>query len=165
MKKKITDKLKKAIISAAEETDKAILPKIEKELHVTYKSVIREWYDNYDPLYQRHYRLYDIFDTKRTRIGIKYGFFKSNIDYGSYTDYVYDITFSEGWHGGNDRGLNHPDLGTPWYLKPGTQDGWIRQAEKSFSPREMMIERVHEYEPIWQREMRDTLMENIRRRM
>lgn len=165
MATKITDKLKKAIIEAAEETDKSFPKKVEKELHKTYKSVITEWYNSYpDPIYQRHYRLYDTFNTNIRDSKIKGSFSTDAIDYGRYTDYIFDLTIMEGWHGGADRGDGHPNMGVPWYRNLQTNT-WLRPAVRTFSPYEMMINKVHKQEPIWQKEMKNTLMDNIKRRL
>lgn len=161
MARGITADIAKALMKAAKETDKTFPKKVEKELKETYKSVIREWYDSYDPTsYRRKYRLTDMFEVKSRTGSVKYRFHTDDVDYGGKEDYIYSIAMMGGWHGGADRGAGHPNPGTPWYrnLRSNT---WLRPAERSFSPYENMMEIMNIKVPLWQQQMTDEFMKNF----
>lgn len=169
MAKRITEDLRKAITAAAEELDKTFPKKVVYELNDTYKDVIKSWYDSYDaPAYKRRrkHRLNDVFKANANKTKIIYSFSTDDIDYGNggLTDYVYDLTMKDGWHGGADKGEGHPNEGTPWYWDK-INYVWLRPAVKTFSPYEKALEEIHKKERVWQSEMKDAFKDAMKRRL
>ena len=150
--------------------------KLEKELKETGKKVIDDWYSSYIPnQYVREYSLYKSF-----RVQVKNG--KFSVSFSSNymkayrhrvsNDYIFDNSFVDGWHGGANKGKNHPFSGYPMYREPVPYyTHWYYIAEQSFPPYERMCNEMNkkiddinnEYNTEFRREILDKIDKKLSR--
>lgn len=144
---KIADDIINSIINRAnnalKDAYKEALPKIEKNVKKQWKSAINEFYNSYNPIYySRSYSLYNLLSTRITSDNIYISTDSNNLN-GSYRvddDYIYDIIYKEGWHGGATDGIDsfgkyHPKPGIPYWRTPTPiYSHWGNQSIKTVSP-------------------------------
>ena len=119
------------------------------------KKVIDEWYSDYIPnSYRRIYSLYKAFRVQVKSNGqysVSFSYkYMSSFNHNSNTkkpinnEYIFDNSCLEGWHGGADKGPNHPFPGYPMYREPYPYyTNWYYIAEKSFSPYEQIMDEMN----------------------
>lgn len=131
------------------------------------RSAIDDFYSDYmpkgsDPIfYTRQYSLY-----KAYRIIVEDGHFEVDYNWeymddeihGELTEYIYNIAFIRGYHGGATSGDGHPASGIPYWRTPfPTFDNWGRPAAISRSPYMVIEEEAQKYIDIqgkrWQKEI------------
>lgn len=126
----------KAEIKVNTETPKIDIKKITSEynkriakiLYYKIKKISNEaiahYYNAYTPrMYKRKESLYDAVD-----YGIRngedfyweYGADLINVRHRASNEYIFDVMFMEGWHGGAKNGPGHPSPGTPYWKYPPT---------------------------------------------
>lgn len=130
---------------------------IKKELQDVGEKVIDDWYESYIPnSYWRQYSLYKAF---KVSVNKNKGSFNVSFSHtymkkfkhltgkrtSDINEYIFDISFMQGWHGGANKGKDHPYPGIPFYREPHPYYTlWYYAAEKSFSPYERMYEKMNE---------------------
>lgn len=112
------------------------------------KNVISDWYSKYTPskYYHRKDRLYKSIKVIKSGTSVTYDLDFSL--YGEDNDYVENLVYEEGWHGGLKTGKGHPDGKTPWYsyVKDNGWRVWLRPAKQSFSIKEQIDEKINTYD-------------------
>lgn len=154
-KERAISAIKKAIMKNREMKIK-YTKKIKKELNLVGEKVIDDWYSSYIPnVYIRQYSLYKTF---KVSASVQKGTFNVSFSssymkgYDHFTgkkttdinEYIYDISFMQGWHGGANKGPNHPFPGIPFYRDWPYHQNWYYAAEKSFSPYEVIYEKMND---------------------
>ena len=143
---------------------------LREHFNIIAESAIEDFYKDYTPAgYARKYDMYNAY-----KITVELDDFEINYDvefdpkymkyHGDLNDYLFNIVFEQGWHGGADKGNGHPEPGVPWYrnmaLINKTGDDyesmnpnifWLRRAERSLSPYEQMSKRMDEYKDKWEK--------------
>ncbi len=157
------------------------LEKIKKELNEVGKSVINDWYKEYSPnIYKRLGSLYKAFRVQVKKDGSYSVSFSSsymkafhhitNKKHPIDNEYIFQNSFMEGWHGGADKGKNHPFPGYPMYREPYPYfTRWYYIAEQSFSPYERMVDEMkakleeieNEYDEEFQKEILNKIKKKI----
>ena len=97
-------------------------------------NTITEWYSSYDPImYNRRGSLYNMFEVRIN--GTKLLVDIDGEGLAGLDEYLYNLTFIRGYHGGADKGEGHPQYGIPYWRKPIPQfTQWGRPAQRNFSP-------------------------------
>lgn len=147
MKTRNLDRAIASIIKAKGKIEKMneIYPKLYyDELNEIGKHVISMWYATYDPIYyhrQMSLRNAYLVSLEDTEYSVRFD--SSLINAYSHhqdNDYIYELTFIQGYHGGDTIGQNHPNKGIPYWRTPFPQlTNWGRPAKKSWSPYYMMV--------------------------
>ena len=86
-----------------------------------FETCIEQYYGDYSQkYYKRTNSLYDVYDLKLDGTKVTWHFGPEHIKHSHRVsnDYIYQKMFVEGWHGGANKGPNHPSVGTPWYRSP-----------------------------------------------
>ena len=99
IKQAIIDNANKIIQNAIIKT----MPKLINEVELIVKTAIDDYYDSYVPhIYKRTESLYSIFDIEYTKNGFNIIFDegKMNNNHRADDDYIYDVMFKKGYHGG-----------------------------------------------------------------
>lgn len=144
MRRRDIEALIKAIekgIVKIDKMNKKYPQKYRDEAYMVCDSIITDWYSQYDPIfYNRSGSMYKMFEVKTNGTKLIVDFDGDSLD--GLNKYIYDIAFVGGYHGGADKGANHPRPGIPWWRTPIPEfSEWGRPAKKSFSPyNRMMIE-------------------------
>lgn len=128
---------------------------IAKDISFIFKRSVDDFYASYTPKYYKHRTgsLYKIYNIEPTDDGI---FISADIDEMGEThrvddEYIFDIVYMQGYHGGANDGDDHPEPGTPYWRTPPPRKGikpytkWGRPAVQSKSIDEMVEERLEEY--------------------
>lgn len=153
---------------------------LKKELQKVGEKVIDEWYEDYIPnAYRRQYSLYKAFKVSVNRnkgifnISFSHTYMKNFKHFtGKKTtdinEYIFDISFMQGWHGGANKGKEHPFPGIPFYREPFPYyTSWYYIAEKSFSPYEKMYEKmngkIEEIDHQYDEEFQNKIVNNIKK--
>ena len=148
---------------------------LRSELNYIADSTIDAFYEDYDPsTYNRRGDMYNTYkiSVKRDKYDIEY-----EIDFspeymkfhGDLKEYLFDIVFEQGWHGGANEGEGHPEPGIPWYrdlwatkyAKGFNYDEfepsgfWLRRAARSASPYEIMSKKMDDYISEWNEQYLD----------
>lgn len=114
-----------------------------EELNNLMQDSVSEFYDAYTPhVYDREYRLYDVVqvrtDERKTDFKVVY-MAEFLPPYDVAEEYIYDLIFLHGYHGGatsgkTKAGVEHPDGKTPYWKKPvPTFTEWGKKAKKTTS--------------------------------
>jgi len=139
--------IENALPDLFEESDKAALRDIgayqKKEITRVFNECVQEFYDNYPPhSYVRKGELFDVLDIDSYRSSSgTYSITKTTDPFDTHaisgregsedargvSEYLYDIVFKKGWHGGADKVSpqkaeqwgEHPNTGAPFWRKPG----------------------------------------------
>lgn len=156
MRKRDIERAIKAVEKAIEYNNKMeekYSKKVKKELEEVGKRVIDDWYSDYIPnSYHRLGSLYRAF-----KVTVKNGSFV--VDFSSeymkrykhttgkktadINEYIFDISFLQGWHGGANKGLGHPLEGIPYYREPYPYySRWYLMSELSESPYDIMFSKM-----------------------
>lgn len=151
MKTRDIDRAIIAVKKAQVKIDKmnSIYPKLYyNTLNEIGKHVISQWYASYDPIYynrqlsMKHAFKVELYGTDYSVV------FDSDLING-YThnqdnDYIYDIVFMQGYHGGLTYGDGHPHVGIPYWRTPFPQlNRWGRPAKRSWSPYYEMVNQMN----------------------
>ena len=173
------------LLNTLAEISEKYAEELREKLNIIAESTIEDFYDDYIPSGYR--RIYDIYNTYKIDVELDQFEIVWDIDYSpdymKYHDglkeYLFDIVFMQGWHGGADKGSGHPEPGTPWYrnLAMINKSGeyyedydpsifWLRRAEHSAAPYEVVTAKVDEYTDVWERqyigEIRDFLKKKLK---
>lgn len=137
----VINNLKKAK-AQLEKMNKVYPKRYVEELYLIGDEVITQWYSSYDPFfYDRRGSLYEMFEVKLD--GTNYIVKFNNDNLGGFEEYIYNLTFIEGYHGGARGGENHPKDGVPYWRTPYPFfSRWGRPALRSFSPYYRMVNRM-----------------------
>ena len=131
------------------------------------RSVIDDFYSDYmpkgsDPIfYTRQYDLYNAY-----RINVVSGLWEVEYspdfmekEHRISNEYIFDIAFIRGYHGGATSGDGHPSSGIPYWRTPfPTFDNWGRPAAISKSPYLTMEEETQNYLDIQSRRWRKEIL-------
>lgn len=144
-------------------------PKIYKEIQVEFeKTVVNDittivtnavslYYKSYSPKrYIRYGSLYDAYNitiknnTLILELGSEFMPKVHRVDEKD-PDYIYQVMFKGGWHGGATSGIfygnPHPNPGTPWWVD-GVSHNWMKKAERmpaQSSPYSIIEENFNNY--------------------
>lgn len=157
------------------------------ELNSIAQSAIDDFYDDYTPnTYNRHGDIYNTYkvtvEIDEFEINYKVDFDPKYMQYhGGIKDYLFNIVFEEGWHGGAISGNGHPDPGTPWYRNLGAisqarklgidssglspSSFWLREAERSNSPYETIKSNMNKYYSTWEKKYIHELNEYLKNKL
>lgn len=157
---------------------------LREKLNIIAESTIEDFYDDYTPSGYR--RVYDMYNTYKINVELDEFEIVWDIDYdpnymqyhGGLNDYLFDIVFMQGWHGGADQGPGHPQPGIPWYRNMAliNQSGenydnydphifWLRRAERSAAPYEVMIDKIDKYIDQWERQYVDEVKDFLKKKL
>ncbi len=119
------------------------------------RQIISDFYSSYEPhLYRRKGSLKDVFRVTMSKNHVlTYEFSEDflSADHRASNDYIYDISFIKGWHGGapkSDYQWSPVDNQSLYYRAPAPGKGvraythWGRMAERTESPRDRMVEEM-----------------------
>lgn len=150
---KIIDKALSDIDKLQSKYDK----KFVDDLNDIGRQIITDFYSSYEPhLYRRKGSLKNVFKVTMTKDHVlTYEFDASFMTEGHRVEneYIYDIAFIKGWHGGapkTDYQWSPVDSQTLYYRAPAPGHGekaytrWGRVAERTDSPRDRMVEEMNE---------------------
>lgn len=167
------ERLKQNLDKIAEMVSKDLAEAQEKDVKRIFNEAVEDYYDNYNPtVYGRDSKgLYDLLVFESDETGSYAGYDPDNIGYdwfrkdginneSGFKQYLYDITFLQGYHGGADKiaankeekyGV-HPSPGTPWYRRPvGYYIDWgIRSQKDSVPPVKIVRDKVIERWPVYE---------------
>lgn len=153
-----------------------MIAEVSKDARKKYREIIDDYYEEYDPIFygRPSVGLYDLLVIE----GNKAGFDTDNIGYdpsraidieseAGFKEYLYDITFRQGYHGGADKGEYHPSPGTPLYRTPQPYEddkgrwhsGYYRWGAESIKSNEndAPLDRMHQ----WAEEYRNTVVPKL----
>ena len=161
MSKKLNDILAKKIkvvdktMSDIEKLQSKYDKKFVDDLNDIGNQIISDFYSSYEPhLYRRKGSLHHVFKVKMSKDHVlTYEFSEEflDADHRVSNDYIYDIAFIKGWHGGASKKeyqwspVDNQDL---YYRAPAPGKGvkaytrWGRVAERTESPRDRMVEEM-----------------------
>lgn len=145
MKSRDIDRAIQTIIYAKNKCDimnKKYPKKYEYELKKIGNITIDKWYATYSPIYyHRRGSLYDSFQVNLQGLDYSVEFDSSLISkFHNNSDYIYELSFIEGYHGGAKNGIDHPHPGIPYWKTPfPIFNQWGRPAKKSWSPYYRMV--------------------------
>jgi len=119
-------KTERAVTRALKRVDRDIAKYQRDEIQRVYKETIKRFYDEYTPnIYQRTGSLYNLMsvteDTETNIVAWDYDEKKmtpTRKNKAGGREYLMDIVFGEGWHGGADKGPGHRNPGVPYYRQP-----------------------------------------------
>lgn len=107
----------------------SVVPKMVRQADLIVKTAIDSYYDSYEPhIYKRKESLYSVFQVELTSTGFNLVFDGSNIhgDHRVNNDYIYDVMFKKGYHGGAPHNGNYywrfpspqfaSEMGVPPYI-------------------------------------------------
>lgn len=160
----LVKKVESAAKSALKKVDKEIAAFQKIEIEKAYKEAIKKFYEGYEPwLYKRTYSLYDLLVIENAggeSNEVSWGYDSDKMvstrhDQPGGREYLYDIVFVKGWHGGADKISQkfapkygyHPNPGTPHYRVPDwffTNWAWYPAARHESSPKEMVEKAIEE---------------------
>lgn len=134
---------------------------VSQHINKIFFSCVEEFYNSYAPKeYGRTGSLYQTWRVEtRNKYCVRY-ISDSSLMMGAHrvnNEYIYDLMFSEGWHGGANAGRSHPNPGTPYYRKPSRKTviasggrpymRWGRIAERSDeSPKDKISKNLELYQ-------------------
>lgn len=133
------------------------------------KEVIADWYADYpDPvMYRRQRGMYSAYkiSTKGMAVNVEFdSAFMERFSYDVDTEYIFENSFMEGYHGGATSGEKHPNPGVPYWRKPIPYFRyWGKPAVRSFSPYEEMIIRMQDEIDRSEAQLREDLYEIVDR--
>lgn len=156
MKTRDIERAINATIKAKSKIEKMnmIYPKLYyNELNEIGKHVISKWYATYEPIYyHRQMSLKHAYDVKLHGTDYSVVFDSSLISSFQHhqdNDYIYQIAFIEGYHGGDtfggeSKGSPHPHPGIPYWRTPFPYfTSWGRPAKRSWSPYYEMVNQMN----------------------
>lgn len=112
------------------------------ELEEKFEHCVDMFYKAYSPnKYVRTESLYYGYKIKRGKLSLSWEWDAKYLPNGWHrvdNDYLFDLTFMRGYHGGADKGEGHPQPGIPWYMLDGH---WMKPAVRSI-PINMRLENV-----------------------
>lgn len=131
---------------------------LEENLNEIGRQVVAEWYASYEPnIYDRQRSLYKAFKVVRNGLNVDVRIdarFMAGYSHRATNKFILENSFIGGFHGGADKISEdkveqgrppHPNPGTPyWRNAADNYASWGDKAEKSFSPYEVMMERMQE---------------------
>ena len=139
------------------------------DLDYICRTIVDDFYSDYmpkgsDPIYYvRKYDLYNAYkiiiddDTWEVDEDWKYMH-----EHGKWNEYIYDLSFVRGYHGGAISGDGHPDPGIPYWRNPfPTFNNWGRPAAVSQSPYYRMEEEANRYFEKMDAEFEKTIMKPL----
>ena len=148
---KVIDKTMNNINKLQSKYDK----KFVDDLNDIGRQIITDFYSSYEPhLYRRKGSLKDVFKVTMSKDHVlTYEFSEDflSASHSASNDYIYDIAFIKGWHGGASKTeyqwspVDNQDL---YYRAPAPGKGvraytrWGRVAERTESPRDRMVEEM-----------------------
>lgn len=132
------------------------------ELRMIAIRAIDGFYADYKPrMYERYGDLYNTYkiDVNVENYSVVYDvdFSPEYMKYHAENrDYIYEICFMEGWHGGAVSGEGHPDPGVPWWRLTFEQDkysdGWYQEAKRyKKKPHDVIEKNMKKYIKKWDR--------------
>ena len=122
----------------------------EKKINTMVRMNIYTWYRDYYPhIYNRKRTLYHAFNVSYSNGHLRVNFGPEDI-YDVHRvspEYIYQNSFVLGYHGGADKGPNHPHPGEPWWRTPPPKyPNWsIYPAKQSESPYEKSVGEINDY--------------------
>jgi hypothetical protein len=140
------------------------------ELNYIAESSVDAFYEDYEPSSYQRYG--DIYNTYKITVYLDQWEVVYDIQYNSnfmkYHEgkqgYLFDIVFKQGWHGGADEGLGHPEPGIPWYRNLADQGSWLCRAARSNSPYEEIEKRLDNYIPKWEKQYQNELSQYLKKK-
>lgn len=148
---KVIDKAMSDIEKLQKKYDK----KFVEDLEDIGRQIISDFYSSYEPhLYHRKGSLKDVFKvtmSKDHRLTYEFNEDFMTASHRVSNDYIYDIAFIKGWHGGapkSDYQWSPADNQDLYYREPAPGKGvkaytrWGRVAERAESPRDRMVEEM-----------------------
>lgn len=95
---------------------------------------ITHYYNSYSPrMYRRKESLFDAVDygIRNEQFHAEYGADLINARHRISNEYIFDVMFMEGWHGGAKNGTGHPSPGTPyWKYPPTARNMYLEEYDK-----------------------------------
>lgn len=142
--------VEKAVRAAVEEARQDFAEQIAHDALGIARDAIGDFYGGYSPRsYDRRGSLYDVPEIHASGTVVSVAFepevmtFRDG--YGG-EDGLYDQVFREGWHGGADKGPEHPSPGTPYWRAGKNFSKWGRPAAIApISPLEDIRTRFRDY--------------------
>lgn len=149
----LVKEIRQNLKETADRIDEEYVDEIREQIEYIIRSVIDEFYEDYpDPIfYRRKYDLYNAVKFKVTRTELDINASYKNLEYKhgyeeNYNEYIYNLTFIGGYHGGADIGPGHPNPGVPYYRNFPTCNTWTRPALRaSFSPAKKISRKIDSY--------------------
>lgn len=124
-----------------------------KDLNKISRLAVWRWYKTYSPkYYHRRRTLYYAFDITENNGVIRIHFGNEKMYRCHFVDkydanYIFFNSFEEGYHGGARDGEDHPNPGVPYWRTPyPTFDRWSYPARQDYSPYNLIVDDVKEYE-------------------
>jgi len=110
----------------------------ERHVQSLFNESIDDFYNSYSPKYKRRGTLYELLfiDIQGESFSVQYD--EDNLYFshgGGGEDYLYDLLFEGGYHGGADDGEDHPSPGTPYWRAGRRFSRWGRPAKQTASPK------------------------------
>ena len=130
------EKIENTANSAVEKIEKKYQKEVKNELEYIAVSAVEDFYDSYDPdFYDRWGDLYNAFKvvvndkTWEIQFGSKFMQYKHRAT----NEYIYNLAFQMGYHGGAWNGSSHPFPGQPWVKNYPYGGGtvWIHPAARA----------------------------------
>lgn len=141
------------------------------DLDYICRTIVDDFYSDYmpkgsDPIY--YVRKYSLYDAYKITINDEAWDVDEGPEYmnkeihGEFTEYIYDIAFVRGYHGGATSGDGHPASGIPYWRTPfPTFDSWGRPAAISKSPYMRMEKECQDYFRIKEAEWERTIYKPV----
>ena len=160
----LEQKIKEANKKEAE-INKKLEERYIKDATKKIRKSINAFYHTYKPIYyHRQWGLRNMFNISANngRIKMKFdGSFAEN-NYSQGSDYVFNIVFLQGYHGGSDYGEGHPAPGIPYWKTPHPYyTEWSRSAKQSESPMDLINEALDQYDSKFQSIRQDIIKKEI----
>lgn len=133
------DEIKKKADDALIKAAKEIAPKVAKDLERIAREAVIEFYGSYGPRsYERRETLLNIFTAGYNGTSVYIDFDSSKTSGRNIGgDYIYDLVFKQGYHGGARYGIEkypHPEPGIPYWKFRGNYHLWYKPAVRDTSP-------------------------------
>lgn len=135
----------------AQKIEYSYIQKGKKDINQIARNVIDEFYESYDPIYYADDRWGDLYNAYKVTVNnkvwkIEYGAQFMKYRHRASNEYIFELAFEWGYHGGAWNGPNHPEPGVPYYRKYPFYKQWSRPATfASFSPYRSIEEKVEKY--------------------
>lgn len=137
------------IIKDTKEQQKKVNRKYNKQVKENLNKIaissINRFYD-YETNYKRKWDLYNAYKVNVNSREWSILFDSKYMhEHGSLNDYIFNIAFLDGYHGGANSGRNHPNPGEPWLRGGYNFSQWLRPATLTESPFHMISKEATRY--------------------